>query len=572
MSKKMFRVIAVVLCVAVCVMSVACSRRPRGSIVIDDDNRITITLDRETLNLKAGESDRLIATATPVGVNVKWKSLDSGIAAVSDGVVTGISAGTTTVIAYVESGINGVARLFEASCTVNVSSVPPVTTDKTEISFWYWGSISESGVFEELAMQYEKDHPDIKINKTHYDASEYMTRLNAQRVKPDVFFLPDIEFAQWAHTGMLLPLDGYATRAELDEIWDSAIDDYRYDAATKTLGSGALYGFPKDLGPTCLAYNKTLLDSQIEANRLTTKYGMTKAQIYDEYLDPKKPMTWESFTTFLVDLTADQDKSDPNRIYGIPYFELESALYSNNADFITSDAKTQKIDNRFIEAVIFNIQLDTKYHVMPDAYHSGSESSYSRFYRNNTIFTWMGPWDNAEFWQHTELDYDVIPVPYNGAHDDTKSVTYVGSMCYSVSAASKEKQAAADFAKWLGLGSSAQTTAMELGQQIPNIKRMASDFCAMEAPPANKSLFIDMVDDTNVIGLYEFGEKDMITSRRRTAYRTYTNVWKDNLLTYMINSGMWLESSENYLTARLVEYREDLQRDLDLSNTLWGRN
>lgn len=397
MRKKFSTLIALIMCIAVCAMTSACAYR--AGDFLDK----SIYLDRTELSLKVGESAVLTATVTPNGEPVLWTSASPGIATVKNGVVKAVSAGTTLITAALQTE-------EKATCYVTVKEKPSgggggvVEPEQTDITFWHWGSTYETSVFNRLVEKYEEENPNINIITTHYDAAYYMTNLSALTVKPDVFFLPDIDFAQWASDGLLLPLDDYVTQSEINSVWDSSITDYRYDGLTKTLGKGALYGFPKDLGPVCLAYNVDLLDYQMESNSVAYKHGMTKEEFYAEYLDPKKPMTWEQFTELLVDLTDDQDKANPDRIYGIPYFELESALYSNNADFISEDGSTQKIDERFIETVIFNILLDTKYHVMPDAYHSGIESSYSRFYRGNTIFTWMGPWDNAEFWQHPDLN------------------------------------------------------------------------------------------------------------------------------------------------------------------------
>ena len=448
-------------------------------------------------------------------------------------------------------------------------------SDPSKLTFWFWGSPAEVKVYTQLIAQYEREHPGITIGYTHYESNTYMDKLLAERKWPDVFFMPDTDFLPWADAGKMLALDSYVTQAELDNVWDKAIEEYRYDYNTKTLGTGALYGFPKDLGPTCLTYNVKLLDSQIEKCKdlkdeqgnfkCTTLHGKTKEQIYAEYLNPKDPMSWNEFRAFLKDLTADQNKNSNEQIYGIPYYELEAALYSNNANYFTDDARTQKLDDRFIEALTFNIQLATVDKIMPDASRAGGTDAYTRFFNSKTIFTWMGPWDNADFWDYKDLEYNIIPAPYNDAHDDTKSVSHVGSMCYGVSSATKRPDTAVEFAKWISMSQSCQETAMKLGQQVPNLKSMVNDFVDVEwdVLPKNRTLFVDIMDDTNVLGLYADGEKDMVSGKTRALCYTYNGTWKTNLLSMVDTEGLWKTSDANLIRSKIEGYRSSLQADLD---------
>ncbi len=84
---------------------------------------------------------------------------------------------------------------------------------------------------------------------------------------PDVFYMPDFNFMEWAQSGRLMRLDGdfegAVTDKELSNIWEMSHKMYRYDRDTFKLGEGALYGLPKDLGPYTLVYNKTMLNEII---------------------------------------------------------------------------------------------------------------------------------------------------------------------------------------------------------------------------------------------------------------------------------------------------------------------
>ena len=84
-----------------------------------------ITLNKETLTLKAGASETLKATVTGVtDKTVVWSSSDTKVATVVDGKVTAVAAGTAEITATVGSGDNAI----QATCTVTVTkNIPKVT-------------------------------------------------------------------------------------------------------------------------------------------------------------------------------------------------------------------------------------------------------------------------------------------------------------------------------------------------------------------------------------------------------------------------------------------------------------
>jgi uncharacterized repeat protein (TIGR01451 family) len=81
----------------------------------------SISLDKSTMNLNAGDSQQLIATTTPAGAQLTWSSENTGVATVdSTGKVTGVSAGTCIITAKAVDGLT-------ATCTVTVTNSGSVT-------------------------------------------------------------------------------------------------------------------------------------------------------------------------------------------------------------------------------------------------------------------------------------------------------------------------------------------------------------------------------------------------------------------------------------------------------------
>ena len=79
------------------------------------EQALEISLDRNTASVEAGKTTTLVATTTPNNAQVTWLSSDEDVATVSNGVVTGVSAGTAVITAKLTDSV-------KAQCTVIVTS------------------------------------------------------------------------------------------------------------------------------------------------------------------------------------------------------------------------------------------------------------------------------------------------------------------------------------------------------------------------------------------------------------------------------------------------------------------
>ena len=86
-------------------------------VVEGDDSSTSIVLDKASLAVEEGNTATITATTTPAGKTVTWQSLDTSVATVSGGVVTGQAAGTTQIIAsFIDDDVT-----YAAMCTVTVT-------------------------------------------------------------------------------------------------------------------------------------------------------------------------------------------------------------------------------------------------------------------------------------------------------------------------------------------------------------------------------------------------------------------------------------------------------------------
>ncbi len=417
-------------------------------------------------------------------------------------------------------------------------------TEKVDITFWGWGDLAEQNNFRTLVNQFmaEPGNENINVDYKGRTATAHMQALEGSiKNLPDLFMLSDYDFYAWAADDTLKDISAYVTEEELSALWPQAVDEYYFNPDTLLLGKseGAkLYGLPKDLGPFTLVYNKNLLESA------ATKAGLDINEIYSTYLNPKEPMTWEQFRTLLKQLQPQLGSGQ----YAITHYELEAAIYSNNANYFNDDASEQRITEKaFTDALQFATDLSVEDHVMTPVTEQDVDG-FTRFMGGNAIFSFMGPWDSAQFWAYDiPFQSNILPVPYGpggdgiyGTDDDGASTAWVGSMGYCISKkASNVKTAAAiRLAKYLCMNTTAQRKFYELGQQVPNIVEMAKDEYVNDTlgliagkDPQDRSVWVDTIDG--------FSETDKVGGKVRARYYTYTNGWYDDFTEALSTSGFW---------------------------------
>lgn len=430
------------------------------------------------------------------------------------------------------------------------------------IEFFGWGDAAEINNYQTLVNQFMAENENITVVYNGESSTTYMTSLrNRVNNLPDIFYMPDTDFLEWAASGTLLDITNYVTDEDLNKLWPDAVNEYYFDQDAMTLGKSQdarLYGLPKDLGPFTLVYNKDLLDTLIAQNNVDKDwvYGL---------LDPEDPMTWQELVQLLT--AIDTDPND--NIFGISHYELQAAIYSNNANFFNNDASQEQISQKnFYDAVQWIVDLTTVHHVMPTAAQQTSNNGYIRFKSGSCVFSFMGPWDCAEFWKTVEFNYDIVPVAYNGENPDAKSTAWIGSMGYCLNgklnpkkSADKAKiEAAIKLANWLCANENAQRKFYELGQQVPNIQSMTFDeylaadnqILASKNPPSRK-VWVDTI--------YNYGANDKIHGKIRAPYYTYNSDWLTDLTDWFDANGMW----DGRKTAKEVceSYAATFQETLD---------
>ena len=126
----------------------------------------------------------------------------------------------------------------------------------------------------------------------NYKSNIIRTGLSASG--PDIYIVPEKDFKAWTKYELFAPLDDLVAGGTLDlnTIWKSSVDRYRYNPTTNTsTANDPLYSLPIDSSPTALFYNKTAMETAgvivigVEAkdmdawnrNEIADKYGKKKS-------------------------------------------------------------------------------------------------------------------------------------------------------------------------------------------------------------------------------------------------------------------------------------------------------
>ena len=229
--------------------------------------------------------------------------------------------------------------------------------DLVQIEFWGRDEGTEEVNYRNYINTFNSEHQNIVVS-VHWDtdSQSYNSALDGKGNNlPDVFMLSNAMFTSYAASGKLANIRSHVDNAVLNDLYENAYEVYYFDHSSKKVGktdSAALYGLPKDQGPYALCYNEDLLTKAANAYNAT---AAEKDKIdLGRVTDPKNPMTFSDFIDLGKKLKT-QLKTGTEAEYVCSGYDMESAVYSNNANFFTDDSgRTAAIDSdNFVGAISF---------------------------------------------------------------------------------------------------------------------------------------------------------------------------------------------------------------------------
>lgn len=351
-------------------------------------------------------------------------------------------------------------------------------SDQVKLTFMGWGTDAEIDTYRTMIADFEKAYPNVKVEYIVVADNEFDTKLQSMigaGSPPDVFYCMIDNFMKYTATGNLLNLSEFVNSNEIferDNVWDQIIDLYRYDGTM--LGKGDVYALPKDVSVFPIFYNVDLFK----------KAGVVAPT-------KENPWDWNDYLAAARKLTTGSGES---KVYGSGAYSLESAVWSNGAEFIDQETLSKVLidEPAFVEALQWMADLRLVHQVVPTIAESGSLNDYDRFKQGKLAMVGAGTWSLGDFWQNCDFTFDVMNWPVSPRTG--KSEIWFGSAGLSVSSKTKHPQEAFNLAAYLAFYEDSQRTAYQKGQAIPMLKDMAyNEFATLDKDPAHKDVLFDVL-------------------------------------------------------------------------------
>lgn len=340
---------------------------------------------------------------------------------------------------------------------------------KASLSIGFWDT-NQKATLEKMIDAYTEKNPDVSIKMQLTPWKDYWTKLEASATggtAPDVFWLNTLHSEIYQEGGILADLTRAAEKSDigLNENYAEAItDSYTID--------GKLYAIPKDTGTCALWYNKDLFD----------KAGV-------DY--PTDDWTWENMLQASEKLKGNMGEG----VYAIGSpvdFEVySSTIFAAGGTIMTEDktAPTYTMPET-LEGVQIWIDLIEKGY-SPSIADLTDSSAAIRFEGGRLAMYMGGSYMTTQFANNDEIreKINLVEYPlYNG-----KEPNMAGGLGYAVYEKSKQKDAAIDFALWLG-SEEAMKIQGEMGSVI-SARTDAQKYFANTMPEWNLTAFTNNIDE-----------------------------------------------------------------------------
>ena len=107
--------------------------------------------------------------------------------------------------------------------------------DKVTIEFMGWGDADEERNYLTLVNKFMDENPNITVNYICESSTTYMQTLTARASNlPELFYMPDTDFLEWAASNMLLDITNFVTEDDINKLWPEAVNEYYFDPSEMT--------------------------------------------------------------------------------------------------------------------------------------------------------------------------------------------------------------------------------------------------------------------------------------------------------------------------------------------------
>lgn len=340
---------------------------------------------------------------------------------------------------------------------------------KVKLAIGIWDT-NQKATLEKMIAAYTKKNPNVSVDIQLTPWKDYWTKLEASATggtAPDVFWLNTLHSEMYQEGGILADLTEAAKKSDI-----GLYDNYAKSMISSYTIGGKLYAIPKDTGSSALWYNKDLFD----------KAGAAY---------PTDDWTWDDMLKACEKLKGSMGEG----VYAIAApvdFEVYSpTIFAAGGTIMNKDktAPTYTMPET-MEGVQCWIDLIKKGY-SPSVEDMTDSPPATSFEAGRLAMYMGGSYMTTEFASNDEIKDKINLVEYpkfNG-----KEPNMVGGLGYAVYEKSKQKDAAEDFALWLG-----SKEAMEIQGKMGSVISARTDaqkYFAQTIPQWNLAAFTNHIDE-----------------------------------------------------------------------------
>lgn len=310
-----------------------------------------------------------------------------------------------------------------------------VSAGKDTIRYFMWDPENVK-MERELISDFEKENPDIKVELTSLEPSNYWPKISAMAAAgelPDVFNMSTGYVAQWAKDGLLLDVNEFVKR-------DLSSDDYFVKILPELVypqnDEGKLYSVPFAWVTTVFYYNKDMFDQA----------GLSY---------PDDNWTWDDFLKAVQRLTVDENSDGVPETYGFwwygRYAHVEPWIYANGGRILNENKTRIAVDEKAREALHFLANLVNKYEVSPRKKDTVGIRQQDMFPLHQAAMWVDGSWNikNNRDIINNSFRWGIARVPKGPSVTEAEYGAYGWPDSLAIAKSSKNKEAAWKLVKFL---------------------------------------------------------------------------------------------------------------------------
>lgn len=345
--------------------------------------------------------------------------------------------------------------------------------NKIKLTFSTWGSDTELIIINSLIKDFEKFHPDIKVEIIHIPQNYFqkLHMLVAANLIPDVIFVNNINMPVYAAGNIFKDLNSdikNSNKLKTADFFSESISTMTY--------KNKLLAIPRDVSNIVVYYNKDLFD------KYKVDYPKTNWN-KQEFLESAKNLTRYSAKEQKIETFGVSFETKP--VYWLPF------VWSNGGKLFDKDNKTFCLSQSSgCDIIQYYADLRNKYHVAPKSFESGSNTMAQLFIQQKVAMYISGRWNVPKFREDLAFNWDVAPMPVgkNGA------INSIDGSGWSISSRTKYPKEAWQLIEFLASKNSSIKFA-KTGLIVPANKSVAYSkyFLEKGLAPKNSVVFLNII-------------------------------------------------------------------------------